>query len=77
LELLTEELVTDMSEQGRNYLESVHHIRNASSIAVEILNDLLQYDKLQDNTLHLQKKSIPALEIINDVVSTFRLQASI
>jgi signal transduction histidine kinase len=78
LELLSE----DLSDYALKVLDpftlrlrdSVDELREASGIAVEILNDLLQYDKMQDNTLQLQRENQSPLDIAKEVVGTFKIQ---
>jgi signal transduction histidine kinase len=47
---------------------------NAQS-AVKVLNDLLNYDKIEDGTLNLDLAIISMWELIETTVTEFRLQA--
>jgi signal transduction histidine kinase len=76
LELLSDELNNSRtdSEEVNGYRDCVDQIREAAGIAVEILNDLLQYDKMQDNALQIQKSPHRAIEMVNEIFNTFKIQ---
>ena len=74
LELLEEELATDNSPLAKGYAECVMQLRSATGVAVDILNDLLQYDKIKDDNLQIYPATHSALTIVNEAVGTFSLQ---
>eukprot|EP01041_Mallomonas_annulata_P003159 gene3159-6231_t len=53
----------------------VEDLRNSTDIAVEILNDLLTYEKLTANILQLDKSVIAIQRFVNNTVHPFELQA--
>ena len=64
--------------KGSFYLEraaTVRDVMDACDIAVGFLNDLLNYDKLEDGTLMIEPKSMVALPFIISSVKLFYLQA--
>jgi hypothetical protein len=44
---------------------------------VNILNDLLQYDRLQDDALVVSKAMLPALDFIYESIEPFKIQVLI
>ena len=74
LELLSEELTGRDDPHTIGYFDCVEEIRDAAGIAVEILNDLLQYDKMQDNKLQMTKTPHAAMDILHEVFNTFKVQ---
>jgi signal transduction histidine kinase len=74
LELLEEELTTDTSSRAKGYSESVTQIKSAAAIAVDVLNDLLQYEKMKDNTLQMFRAVHPATDVVTEVLETFKIQ---
>ena len=72
---------------GLEYLISLHSglpsevsstlrdIKNACAVAIDILNDLLTYEKLDSNILTLEKASYDYVELVRKVCSMFRIQA--
>jgi hypothetical protein len=65
----------DLIAQGRS--ESVQLIKESASTAVNILNDLLQYDRLQDDALVVSKAMLPALDFIYESIEPFKIQVLI
>jgi signal transduction histidine kinase len=77
LDLLIEELEADYSARSRDYIDSATELKQAAGIAVEILNDLLQYDKLSDDTLQIHREPHHALDLIDETINTFKIQVLI
>jgi signal transduction histidine kinase/CheY-like chemotaxis protein len=75
LKLLSDEL--KMSEQGKDFdhQETLLDVQSACRIAVEILNDLLCFDKLESGILELHKHEVPAISFVTDCVNMFAAQA--
>jgi signal transduction histidine kinase len=46
----------------------------ASAVAIEILNDLLLYDKLQSGLVELKKEEVGVLEFVSQSIETFAVQ---
>jgi hypothetical protein len=79
LDLLAEELELDdapapADDDSQERIESVRLIKEAASTAVDILNNLLQYDKLHDNTLVVSKSTLHALDFVAEVLEPFKIQ---
>lgn len=55
--------------------ETLLDVQSACRIAVEILNDLLCFDKLESGILVLHKHEVPAVPFITDCVNMFASQA--
>jgi signal transduction histidine kinase len=77
-------LVFDDIERGRSITadwrdvdisETLLDVQSACRIAVEILNDLLCFDKLESGILELHKHEVPVVPFITDCVDMFASQA--
>jgi signal transduction histidine kinase len=77
-------LVFDDMERGRSVSadwrdvdisETLLDVQSACRIAVEILNDLLCFDKLESGILELHKHEVPVVPFIKDCVDMFASQA--
>jgi signal transduction histidine kinase len=77
-------LVFDDIERGRSISadwrdvdisETLLDVQSACRIAVEILNDLLCFDKLESGILELHKHEVPVVPFITDCVDMFASQA--
>jgi signal transduction histidine kinase/CheY-like chemotaxis protein len=69
--------VCEESAEGENsnHLETLLDVQSACKIAVEILNDLLCFDKLESGILELHKHDVAVAPFINDCVNMFVSQA--
>jgi hypothetical protein len=79
LELLEEDLLNDNTSSSSSahvheYVNCVSQLRSASSVAIDILNDLLQYDNMKEDKMQIYPSLQPALGIVNETVETFKLQ---
>jgi signal transduction histidine kinase/CheY-like chemotaxis protein len=72
LKLVCEESAED---ENSNHLETLLDVQSACKIAVEILNDLLCFDKLESGILELHKHDVAVTPFINDCVNMFVSQA--
>ena len=57
------------------YFETLLDVKSACSIAVEILNDLLSFDKMESGILELHKQVVNVAPLIIDSVNMFASQA--
>ena len=64
------QVLNQIGELGQDMLT------NALS-AVEVLNDLLNYDKVESGTLHLELSVLPIFELVQRTVAEFRQQAKL
>ncbi len=55
-------------------LETLYEISWACDVALEILNDLLLYDKLENGLLSLVKEDVPILDFIQNCFTMFSVQ---
>lgn len=55
--------------------ETLSEIKGACAVAVDILNDLLAYEKLDSNSMLLERSSCDMLQIIHHVHNMFMIQA--
>lgn len=55
--------------------EMVREIKSACAVAIEILNDLLAYERIDSDTLTLQRTSLDIAKIVQGVGSMFEIQA--
>ena len=75
LDLLEEELSEDTSAVSEEYLQSVKQVQESCRQAVGVMNDLIQYDSVQDGEIELQKTTVNALQMVRDNIRPFRFQA--
>jgi len=55
-------------------LATVKTLEHASDVAVDILNDLLLYDKLDSGLLKLDVQQIPFKSFVTEIMEPFQLQ---
>jgi signal transduction histidine kinase/CheY-like chemotaxis protein len=55
--------------------DMIAEVKESCDIAVNILSDLLLYEKLEGGILALEKRCEPALAVVYDAVKTFKIQA--
>jgi len=55
-------------------LATVKTLEHASDVAVDILNDLLLYDKLDSGLLKLDVQQIPFIPFVTEIMEPFQLQ---
>lgn len=60
---------------GRDILEMIQEIYDSCQIALDIVNDLLFYDKIEDKKLILYKQKLNGCQFVEKTVRTFSLQA--
>ena len=70
LQVLADELETS----DKDTLESLREVREACDISVNVLNELLMFDKLEGGTLMLEKTKENALELVTETISAFNIQ---
>ena len=63
-----------INEKEIEYRKSLLEVNNACEVALEILNDLLLYDKLQNGQLTLHKEEVNALDFVTNCLSMFTVQ---
>eukprot|EP01042_Synura_sphagnicola_P036670 gene36670-biopygen16917 len=73
LKLLSDDLRRDGSSADR--LDTVKDVKESCDIAINILNELLVFDKLQTGLLHLESEHVAPWSFIQDTVKTFYIQA--
>ena len=72
LQVLRNDLLS--SGVSADILSTVKSLEHASDVAVDILNDLLLYDKLDSGILKLDLTSVPVKQFLIDTVEPFLLQ---
>ena len=70
LQVLTDELRNATADCQ----DTVFVVRDSCKIAVEVLNELLTFDKLESGTLLFEKSTIKALSLIQQTVKPFTVQ---
>ena len=55
-------------------METMTEVRDSCDIAVNVLNELLTFDKLQSKTLLLEKSTVEAWELIEKSIKPFHSQ---
>jgi signal transduction histidine kinase len=62
------------SNNSNSDLETVQDMKLSCKIAIEILNDLLTYDKLQSGIMTLETTECYVTELLNEVMKPFYIQ---
>lgn len=75
LKLLTSDLKLSSNAQDVDRYDTLCDVNASCTAAVDILNDLLCYEKLDSGILELHKENISVLEFLRDRVGMFSLQA--
>ncbi len=57
-------------------LELTSNVQSSTTTAVEVLNDLLNYDKLENGEVQISKEDVNILEVVGSVYQSFKIQAS-
>jgi CheY-like chemotaxis protein len=75
LKLLSDDLVSSTESKDIGRCEILLDVKSACRTAVEILNDLLCFDKLESGILELHKHEVPVYTFFSDCVDMFASQA--
>ncbi len=62
------------SPENSEVYSTLHELMDACQASIDILNDLLLYDKLEDGEMKLERRSINAKKIITDITKSFVVQ---
>lgn len=60
-----------------NVIEMSQEIYDSCHIALDIVNDLLFYDKIEEGKLILYKQKLNGCDLISETIRTFSLQVSV
>lgn len=63
--------------QATNFLELIEDTSHACNIAIDILNDLLLYEKIDGGMLTLETAVVNVQDFVADVVRLFNLQVKL
>jgi signal transduction histidine kinase len=63
------------AEDEADLLETLSDVQLACNTAVDILNDLLSFEKLESGILELHRQDVPAVQFISECVLIFNPQA--
>ena len=74
LKLLKSELADDNANLNRQLLETMDDIEHSCDTSLEILNDLLSYEKLDAGILQLERKSVLVYPLLRDTARPFQIQ---
>lgn len=75
LKLVSDDLASSQKAEDLERFETLLDVRSACRIAVEILNDLLCFDKLESGILELHKQEVPVITFIANCMEMFSSQA--
>ena len=75
LKLLTDDLKSSNNPLDTNRNEILSDVNVACRTTVDILNDLLCFDKLESGILEVHKHEVPVLSFLSDCVGMFSAQA--
>ena len=71
LQVLVEAL---QATRDKENLDTAHEVRRSCDTAVNVLNELLIFDKLESGTLMLEKTTVSAVGLVEETVSMFQIQ---
>ena len=71
LDLLSEDSTINGNKDN---LKTVTDIKTSCDVAVNVLNELLMFDKLEGGTLLLERVEIDIIEFMQEVVQLFQIQ---
>lgn len=71
--IVLENMRSRVSVEDMRILEEM---QSACNVAIEILNDLLTYEKLDSNSFALERAPCDMISLLNDVLKLFRMQAA-
>mmetsp|Transcript_30175 Transcript_30175/g.43099 ORF Transcript_30175/g.43099 Transcript_30175/m.43099 type:complete len:966 (+) Transcript_30175:45-2942(+) len=63
------------AEKVASWMSVMKEIDDSSNNAVSVLNELLIYDKIEMNAVHMQREIHPVWELLNSSVQPFNIQA--
>eukprot|EP01041_Mallomonas_annulata_P012074 gene12074-25315_t len=66
----------DNNDSQGDLLETVHEIRNSGNIAVDILSEMLDYDKIESRSMQLDLTTVAIKLFVLECIRPFYLQAS-
>lgn len=75
INLITEKLECNHDPETRELHETALDVGMALKIAVEILDNLMCYDKIENGILNLRKQDVPLVAFLEESISPFRPQA--
>jgi signal transduction histidine kinase len=68
LQLLEEDLKNSDHVEDRSRLDTITDVKSACQTALEILNDILNYDKIEDGNILLDSANVPAKSFVKCTV---------
>ena len=63
------------SPEEQERFETLTDVNTACTTAVEILNDLLTFEKLESGILELHKETVPAMALVKECITMFTVHA--
>ena len=75
LQVLAEEISKNRN-MNADTLDTLNDVKNACDVSVNVLNELLIFDKLESGNLMLEMTRFPVMEFIEEVVRSFQVQVS-
>lgn len=69
------QMISQSSKQEMEWFLLTQEIRGNAQGAIDILNDLLNYDKIEQGTLQLEEELICILELVENCILEFKLPA--
>jgi signal transduction histidine kinase len=68
-------LLQSVASKINSWIDLVTDLQDSSNNAVNVLNELMSYDKIETNTYHIEKEFLPVWKFINDAIKPFHIQA--
>jgi signal transduction histidine kinase/CheY-like chemotaxis protein len=60
-------------ESGKNWFDLAHEVHTSAQSSVDVLNDLLNYDKIENGSLKLELTVVPIWNLIDRTIGEFKL----
>lgn len=65
--------VSKAAEKGREWFDLAHEVHTSAQSSVDVLNDLLNYDKIENGSLSLELSVVPIWNLIDRTIGEFKL----
>ena len=75
--LAVRDTISEQSVESEDTRESLQDVIHSSELAVDVLNEMLLYDRLQSGSVSLEKEDIRIWDFLKEAMKPFLLPVSI
>ena len=61
---------------SKNIISTIKEVQSSCNVSIEVLDEMLLFDKLSEGILKLEKTILPAFQFIQDVINPFYIQVN-